>query len=98
MLCHGEVNDSFAKTKHASKGHTCATCHGPSAKHSWSEDGSVAPDRALKTRGQADALCRSCHKKVEHKTVDISTRSCSSCHKPHVKRQAPTETETPPDG
>jgi hypothetical protein len=98
VLCHSDVNDSFGQTKHASKGHTCATCHGSSAKHSWSEDGHVAPDRRLKARSEADALCIRCHKKHEHKTVDISTRSCSSCHKPHAKRQPPTEAETPPQG
>jgi len=82
-LCHNTVREALLKTKHGAIGHTCATCHGRSAKHSWSEDGHVPPDRPLKTRAEADALCKSCHKKAEHTaTLDLN-RKCAACHNPH---------------
>jgi formate-dependent nitrite reductase cytochrome c552 subunit len=86
-LCHADVELVFTSTKHAAAGHKCQTCHGRSARHSWSEDGSVAPTRPLKTRAEVDALCNSCHKDHKHKLPVPLTRRCSACHDPHPKKE-----------
>lgn len=86
-VCHAEIELGFKKTKHASQGHTCVTCHGRSARHSWSEDGHVKPDRPLRQRGPADKLCITCHEKVEHPAGLSLDRKCIACHRPHPKKE-----------
>ena len=90
-LCHAEFEAAVKPTKHAHAGSTsqaCQACHGRSAEHSWSEDGSVTPTRLLKTRPQVDALCSTCHKDYKHKLPIPLNRRCSACHDPH-----PTKTQ-----
>jgi len=85
-LCHAEFEAAVKPTKHAHAGSTskaCQACHGRSAEHSWSEDGSVTPTRLLKTRAQVDALCNTCHKDHKHKLPLQRDRRCSACHDPH---------------
>ena len=82
-LCHAEFEAAYKPSKHAQSNSTCQTCHGRSAEHSWSEDGSVAPTRLLKTRPQVDALCNTCHKDYKHELPVRFSRRCSACHDPH---------------
>ena len=89
-LCHAEFEAALKPTRHAKAGPTtqaCQACHGRSAEHSWSEDGSVPPTRALKTRPQVEKLCNTCHKVYKHKLPVQSKRGCSACHDPHPHKK-----------
>ena len=90
-LCHSEVRAALLKADHGKAGHVCATCHGVSARHSWSEDGHFAPDRPLKTRRQIDPLCKDCHKKAKHPAKLNIDRKCTACHEPHPKKEGVPE-------
>ena len=94
-LCHAQIDSAFKLTKHAKANSTCQTCHGRSAEHSWSEDGSVAPTRLLKTRPQVDKLCNTCHKDHKHKLPLQRDRRCSACHDPHPHEKDDKEAAEP---
>jgi len=87
-MCHVDVTDEVAGTRHETKDIDCITCHGASRDHVRDENNHVKPDRVF-ARKDIDPFCGSCHRcsrpgatrkppgsKTDHKT-------CTECHGAH---------------
>lgn len=87
-MCHIDVADKLAGTRHETKGIGCVQCHGQSIGHIRDENNEVKPDRVF-TRKDMDALCGSCHKcsspptSTPQSKLKQGQQVCSDCHGTH---------------
>lgn len=58
--CHLGLQNEAITAKHAVKGVTCASCHGPSVEHMHDEMQVTRPDQ-LFGRTEVDSMCSMCH-------------------------------------
>lgn len=91
-MCHVDVMDELAGTRHFAHGVGCIRCHGPSKPHLADENNEVKPDRVY-TKKTVDAFCASCHKcSRPHATLTTSPakpQTCVDCHGAHKLRFKP---------
>ena len=87
-MCHVDVVDDFADSKHMAKEMTCTECHGPSDAHTMDENNEVNPDRMF-AREDIDAFCGDCHPCTRPGAAALATRPdvpvkvCIDCHDAH---------------
>lgn len=91
-ICHVDVADAFAASKHRRKGIDCIRCHGVSRRHIEDENNKVKPDRIF-TRREIDRWCDGCHQgSCKHGEGDkvlpagVRWRTCGDCHGSHSAR------------
>jgi len=87
-ICHVDVGDEFAGSKHAEEEITCTDCHGPSEGHAADENNRVKPDVVF-VRGDVDRLCGDCHDcsrpgpTKPPDPVPDGWKMCTECHGSH---------------
>jgi hypothetical protein len=87
-MCHIDVADKVAGTRHQAKGVRCIKCHGTSLGHVQDENNQVKPDRIFTRRG-IDNFCGTCHacsrtKGMAHAAIPAGNgRVCTQCHGAH---------------
>ena len=87
-MCHIDVDDEFADSKHKAEGIDCAVCHGLSVAHSKDENNEVKPDRMI-ARNEIDAFCGDCHPCTRPNAAALATQPiakhkvCIDCHDTH---------------
>ena len=91
-VCHVDVADAFAGSKHRQKGIGCTRCHGLSKRHVEDENNEVKPDRVFR-RHEIDRWCGGCHfgscKHGEAEGLPARgnpRRTCADCHGAHGAR------------
>jgi hypothetical protein len=100
-MCHVDVLDDFAGTKHEAEGVGCTVCHGPSDAHTKDENNEVKPDITF-TRKDIDAFCSDCHQCTRPKAAALATRPsaelkvCIDCHGAHQTRAHDPQPSTTP--
>ncbi len=87
-MCHIDVADEVAGTRHHAKGVNCVKCHGASQGHVRDENNEVKPDRVF-GREHIDPFCGTCHtcSRPEAKKRPIRPKPdhkvCTDCHGVH---------------
>ena len=87
-MCHIDVVDEVASTRHVARGIDCVKCHGPSRAHIQDENNEAKPDR-LFTRATIDAFCGGCHDCLRPSATDPPpdpkppAKVCTDCHNAH---------------
>ena len=87
-LCHVDVGDLFAGSKHESEAIGCTACHGPSRGHVADENNHVKPDEVF-ARKDVDRLCGTCHECMRRipapwEKLPVEQREvCTECHGSH---------------
>ncbi len=91
-VCHVDVANAFAGSKHRQKGIDCTRCHGLSKGHIEDENNEVKPERVFR-RHEIDRWCDGCHfrscKHAEGVAVlspASKRRTCADCHGAHSAR------------
>jgi formate-dependent nitrite reductase cytochrome c552 subunit len=94
LTCHLNLGDEKLADRHKKAGVGCATCHGPSDKHSSDENGIIAPD-VIFAKDRITSACASCHKLAQldqdaAHDLFLSSKAegpfkyCTSCHGKHT--------------
>jgi hypothetical protein len=65
-VCHADLQAEKITEVHASKGHGCTECHGPSGEHMQDEMQMTTPDK-LFGRSEVAGMCRECHEDPHEK-------------------------------
>jgi hypothetical protein len=87
-LCHVDIGDLFAGSKHESAAIGCTTCHGPSKGHVADENNDVKPDEMF-ARNDVDRICGTCHECTRRipagwENLPVEQRQvCTECHGSH---------------
>jgi len=91
-ICHVDMADDLAGSKHEKAGIGCVTCHGHSKGHVEDENNEVKPDR-LFARREIDRFCNGCHlatcpraQTEERLPVGVNRKTCADCHGAHEVR------------
>jgi len=95
VICHVDIADALARTKHERASIGCVTCHGLSKGHVKDENNEVKPDRVF-PRHEIDPWCDGCHfTTCSHAEADkplpkgARRRTCVDCHGAHNARIPP---------
>ncbi|MFQ6131005.1 MAG: hypothetical protein ACE5R4_03140 [Armatimonadota bacterium] len=83
-ICHVDVVDKLAESKHPGAGIGCVTCHGPSQGHVTDENNQVKPD-VIYGRDEIDAHCVACHACSRAQPEEPPVRVCTECHGKHAE-------------
>lgn len=94
LTCHLNFGDESLAFKHQKVGVGCATCHGPSDKHSADENGIIPPD-VMFPKDRITSGCASCHKLAQldkdaahdpllNSKAEEPFKYCTSCHGKHT--------------
>jgi hypothetical protein len=92
-ICHVDVGDEFAESKHHREEITCTDCHGPSEGHAADENNRVKPDEVF-LHADVDRLCGDCHdcsRPGPTKPSDPAPEGwkvCTECHGSHELTRA----------
>jgi len=87
-ICHVDVGDEFAGSRHHREEITCTDCHGPSEGHAADENNAVKPDEVF-FREDVDRLCGECHDcsrpgpTKPPDPVPDGWKVCTECHGSH---------------
>jgi hypothetical protein len=91
-MCHIDIVDELAGTKHEAEGVGCIKCHGPSRSHTQDENNEVKPDMVF-VREDIDMFCSGCHQCSRPPATAPSTKPlsaqmvCTDCHGVHKIRR-----------
>jgi len=87
-MCHIDVVDELAGSRHEAEGVGCIKCHGPSRGHIRDENNEVKPDTVF-ARKDIDLFCVGCHKCSRPEAAEPSSKTqsgqkvCTDCHGVH---------------
>jgi len=87
-ICHVDVGDEYAASKHHREEILCTDCHGPSEGHAADENNAVKPDEVF-FRADVDRLCGECHDckrpgaAKAPDPVPADWKVCTACHGSH---------------
>lgn len=87
-MCHVDVEDRLANSRHFVNKVGCQTCHGPSEGHLADENNEVKPDQ-LFTRENVDRLCKLCHECSRPHEALKAPEVCVDCHGHHDPAYTP---------